>query len=393
MTEPLPLTLYVHTPWCVRKCPYCDFNSHALSGELPECRYVSALLKDLDFESRRAGGREIRSIFIGGGTPSLFSAEAIAKLLAGIRGRVALPEEVEITLESNPGALSLERLCGYRAAGVSRLSIGVQSFRDLALRSIGRIHSGADAVRAYHAARAAGFENINLDLMFGLPEDSAEGALSDLQQAIALAPEHLSWYQLTIEPDTAFFRHPPLLPDEDLLWETQNAGQALLAANGYVQYEVSAYARADRRCIHNLNYWQFGDYLGVGAGAHGKLSDPHTQTIVRGAKRANPNAYMADAGTGECTIDRHQLHAGEVVVEFMMNALRLKGGFQRPLFTHRTGLPLAAIEDPLADAAERGLLALDGERIRPTELGQRYLNELIYVFFRDAGSLNAVSHA
>lgn len=393
MTERPPLTLYVHTPWCVRKCPYCDFNSHTLHSDLPEADYVTALLKDLDYEGRRVEGREVLSIFIGGGTPSLFSAEAIAALIAGSKDRLALSADPEITLECNPGTLSFERLFAYRRAGINRISIGVQSFRDGPLAAIGRIHSGADALSAFDAARSAGFENINLDLMFGLPEDTRQGAISDLEQAILLGPDHLSWYQLTLEPNTAFFRHPPPLPDEEILWDTQVSGQALLAERGFGQYEVSAYARGERVCRHNLNYWEFGDYLGIGAGAHSKLSDPQTQTIVRGVKCASPSAFMASAGSADCTLELNRVREGEVVVEFMMNALRLKGGFPPGLFVRRTGLPLAAIEPPLRQAVDRGLLTVEAERIRPTVLGQRFLNELIYHFYSDEGRMNAASNA
>ncbi len=381
LREPPPLSLYVHVPWCVRKCPYCDFNSHEVRGELPEQDYLRALLQDLACERARVPKREVLSVFIGGGTPSLLSGEALSALLDGIRGRLPLGAQSEITLESNPGTLTAERLREYKHAGVNRLSIGVQSLRDPQLASLGRIHSGEEARRAFHAAREAGFDNINLDLMFGLPEDTRAGALYDLSQAIALGPEHLSWYQLTIEPNTAFFRHPPSLPDDDALWEIYQAGQATLAAQGYVQYEVSAYARGEHRCRHNLNYWRFGDYLGIGAGAHGKISDPVEQRIVRTAKRRNPEIFMHGAGTAAAIQDEHRLGADEIIVEFMINALRLRHGFPSTLFNHHTGLPIEIIEPSLIDAAQRGLIDYSAGHIQPTALGLRYLNELVYLFY------------
>ncbi len=381
LREPPPLSLYVHFPWCVRKCPYCDFNSHEVRGDLPEQDYLQALLRDLAYERARVPKREVISVFIGGGTPSLLSGEALSALLDGIRGRLRLGAEAEITLESNPGTLTVERLRDYQHAGVNRLSIGVQSLRDPQLASLGRIHSGEEARRAFHAAREAGFDNINLDLMFGLPEDTREGALYDLTQAIALAPEHLSWYQLTIEPNTAFFRRPPPLPDDDALWEIYQDGQAALAAHGYVQYEVSAYARGEHHCRHNLNYWRFGDYLGIGAGAHGKISDAVEQRIVRTAKRRNPKIYMHGAGTAAAIQDERRIGADEIIVEFMINALRLRHGFPSTLFNQHTGLPIEIIEPSLIDAAQRGLIDYSAGHIQPTALGLRYLNELVYLFY------------
>lgn len=381
LREPPPLSLYVHFPWCVRKCPYCDFNSHEVRGDLPEQDYLQALLRDLAYERGRVPKREVISVFIGGGTPSLLSGEALSALLDGIRGRLRLGAQSEITLESNPGTLTAERLRDYKHAGVNRLSIGVQSLRDPQLASLGRIHSGEEARRAFQAAREAGFDNINLDLMFGLPEDTREGALYDLTQAIALGPEHLSWYQLTIEPNTAFFRRPPPLPDDDALWEIYQDGQVALAAHGYVRYEVSAYARGEHHCRHNLNYWRFGDYLGIGAGAHGKISDPVEQRIVRTAKRRNPKIFMHGAGTAAAIQDEHRLGADETIVEFMINALRLRSGFPSTLFNQHTGLSIEIIEPSLIDAAQRGLIDYSSEHIQPTALGLRYLNELVYLFY------------
>ncbi len=382
LTEP-PLALYIHIPWCVRKCPYCDFNSHPLRGPAPEQQYVTALLSDLDSEAGRAAGRKLVSIFIGGGTPSLFSGAAIAELLDGVRTRLTTVSDLEITLESNPGSVTLDRLRAYREAGVNRLSIGVQSMRDEMLSALGRIHSSDEAVAALHAAREAGFDNINLDLMFGLPEDDRLGALHDLRAVTALAPEHLSWYQLAIEPNTVFHRHPPPLPDDDETWEAQQQGQRWLATQGYVQYEVSAYARNGRLCRHNLNYWTFGDYLGIGAGAHGKLSDVRRAEIVRRAKRKDPRGYMEHAGRTGAIDQQHTLATEEIVVEFMMNALRINDGFDLGLFSERTGVPAALIEPSVQEALQRGFIDVNGPRLRPSELGRRYLNELVFLFFPD----------
>lgn len=377
-----PLSLYIHIPWCVRKCPYCDFNSHQVKGEVPEWAYIAALLRDLTQELPHVDGRPIMSIFLGGGTPSLLSAEAVRALLTGVRERVALAADVEVTLESNPGTVTESRLHAYREAGVTRLSIGIQSFRERQLRVLGRIHSGDEAIAAYHAARKAGFDNVNLDLMFGLPEDSISGAIEDLATATALGPEHLSWYQLTIEPNTAFYHCPPALPDDDELWAMQQQGQALLAARGYEQYEISAYARQGRVCRHNLNYWQFGDYLGIGAGAHGKITDRQQQRILRIAKRKHPRDFTVGAGT-TAAADEHVLEPRQAVVEFMMNALRLSHGFVPSLFTARTGLPGLALDQTLTDACQRGLLDRGANRIQPTALGYRYLNDLVYLFYQD----------
>ncbi len=376
-----PLSLYLHIPWCVRKCPYCDFNSHEVRDEPPEEAYVAALLRDLDYARPGIEGRPISSVFIGGGTPSLFSGKAIATLLDGIRHRLLVVPEVEITLESNPGTVMATRLYEYHAAGVDRLSIGIQSFRDAKLQSIGRTHGREEALAAYQLARAAGFDSINLDLMFGLPEDNLGGALEDLSTALALGPDHLSWYQLTIEPNTAFYRRPPPLPDDDELLTIQQQGQLLIAAHGYTQYEVSAYAREGKRCRHNLNYWEFGDYLGIGAGAHGKITD--SERITRFARRNHPKEYMKAAGTAAALSEQQVIEAGQVVVEFMMNALRLKKGFSPSLFTSRTGLSQAILEPTLKEAAQRGLIEWRADRIQPTELGYRYLNELLYLFYED----------
>lgn len=378
-----PLSLYIHIPWCIRKCPYCDFNSHQVKADIPEAEYVSALVRDLEQTLPLLKEREIISIFIGGGTPSLLSGQAVGQLLKEIRSRLVCPTDLEITLESNPGTLKSENLEAYREAGVNRLSIGVQSFRELQLQALGRIHSGAEASRGYAMARAAGFDNINLDLMFGLPEDTADGSLEDLSTAIALQPEHLSWYQLTVEPNTAFYRCPPVLPGDDDLWEMQQAGQLLLEQQGYYQYEISAYARNQNTCRHNRNYWEFGDYIGIGAGAHGKLTDITVQQVCRTAKVRQPQSYMQAAGGSEAISSQHVLGENELVVEFMMNALRLKGGFSLALFEARTGLPTLVLEKVSQEAQARGFLELRDGWVRPTELGYRYLNELIYLFYND----------
>jgi oxygen-independent coproporphyrinogen-3 oxidase len=378
-----PLSLYIHIPWCVRKCPYCDFNSFEARDEIPEQDYVSALLRDLDYSAPGLTGREIVSIFIGGGTPSLLSGEAMRQLLDGVRTRLGVRSDAEITMESNPGAVETVYLRDYRAAGVNRLSIGVQSFRDVPLETLGRIHRSDEAIAAYQAARKAGFDNINLDLMYGLPDDDEAGAMSDLDTAIELGPEHLSWYQLTVEPNTAFYRHPPPLPDDDVTWDILQAGQTRLAQHGYARYEVSAYARDGRRCRHNLNYWEFGDYLGIGAGAHSKITTVSHPRVMRFSKQVNPKTYMATAGTREVLVGEHVIGAREMIVEFMMNALRMKQGFPQSLFPSRTGLPMAALEPMLQESVDRGFLVLEGDRIQPTELGYRYLNELIYSFYQD----------
>jgi putative oxygen-independent coproporphyrinogen III oxidase len=380
---PPPLSLYIHIPWCVRKCPYCDFNSHEFQGMLPETVYVSAVLRDLEHEAGRIGGREVQSIFIGGGTPSLLSGEAVRRLLSGVRTRVKVAAAAEVTLESNPGSVDCGRLMDYQEAGLNRLSIGVQSFRARQLAALGRIHGVDDALLAFEAARRAGVSNINLDLMFGLPEDDVDGSLQDLSQAIALGPEHLSWYQLAIAPNTAFYRHPPELPDDDQVFAAYEAGRALLRERGYLQYEVSAYARAGAECRHNRNYWEFGDYLGIGAGAHGKLSDLANGRIVRSAKRAKPLSYMNGAGSLAAIVEEYRLTEAQLTVEFMMNALRLCAGFPLSLFTERTGLPVEAIEATLEEARERALIEVRAGWIRPTEWGYRYLNELVYLFYRD----------
>jgi oxygen-independent coproporphyrinogen-3 oxidase len=375
-----PLSLYVHLPWCLRKCPYCDFNSYEARSALPEQGYVDALLRDLDAEATAAVDRPMGSIFIGGGTPSLFSGAAIERLLDGIRTRVALAENVEISLEANPGAVEAGRFEEFRSAGINRLSIGIQSFRDEPLRRLGRVHGAAEAARAVELARRAGFDNINIDLMYGLPGDDLRGALSDLETAVDLGPAHLSWYQLTLEPGTAFHRRPPQLPAEEEILEIEQSGRAMLAQRGYRRYEISAYERPGYRCAHNLNYWQFGDYLGIGAGAHGKITLPAEAAIERRTKQRNPRTYVELAGSVDAaTVERIDV-PGEIVLEFMMNALRLPEGVTIACYEERTGQPFSAIEKPAEEARRRGWLAADPAMLRPTAAGLQVLNALLALF-------------
>ena len=375
-----PLSLYVHLPWCVRKCPYCDFNSHELKDDVPEQAYIDALIADLEQELPAVWGRPVETVFIGGGTPSLFSPAAIDRLLSQLRALLALPATAEITLEANPGTVETGRFAEFRAAGINRLSIGIQSFDDGMLAKLGRIHDARQAVAAAEAAHAAGFTEFNLDLMYGLPGQDVAHALTDLEQAIALRPSHLSHYQLTIEPNTRFAHSPPALPDDDGIWEMQQACQARLAPSGFENYEVSAYARAGHRCRHNLNYWRFGDYLGIGAGAHAKISSAQTQRIVRSAKLRHPRDYLAKAATPRRVAEEHIVSRGEAGFEFMLNALRLSDGFPAALFAQHTGLPLSAVEAPLHQAEDKGLIEWDVHTIRPTALGKRFLNDLTALF-------------
>jgi oxygen-independent coproporphyrinogen-3 oxidase len=372
-----PLALYVHIPWCVKKCPYCDFNSHAAGPTLPEEQYVDALLADLDADLAQVHGRALSSIFFGGGTPSLFSAKALGRLLEGVERRVRFSADIEITLEANPGTFEQAKFRDYRSLGINRLSIGVQSFQPPKLIALGRIHDGDEAVRAADMARAAGFDNFNLDLMHGLPDQSIEDALSDLRTAIDQGPTHLSWYQLTVEPNTVFWNQPPVMPEDDILWDIQEAGQALLAAEGYAQYEVSAYAQAGKAAQHNLNYWTFGDFLGIGAGAHAKLSSPDG-SISRSWKTRLPKDYLDSSkrfNAGE-----RVLGADELPFEFLMNVLRLTDGVASELFTQRTGLPLSQLAQARLDAQQRGLLHSDPTRLSATREGQLFLNDLLQHF-------------
>ncbi len=383
-TAPIPLALYVHIPWCARKCPYCDFNSHEAREPLPERAYVDALLTDLEQDLPRVWGRRIESVFIGGGTPSLFSAEALDRLLSGLRAHLPLRPDLEITLEANPGTVERDKFAEFHEIGINRLSIGVQSFDDEQLHALGRIHDRRAAIAAAEAAHAAGLDNFNLDLMFGLPGQTAEQALTDIACALALQPAHLSYYQLTLEPNTRFYRSPPILPDDETIDVIQDRAQEELARHGYPHYEVSAYARADRRCRHNLNYWAFGDYLGIGAGAHGKLTDPAAGQIQRLWKVKHPRDYLARAGTPAGVGGDAPVRAAELPLEFLMNALRLVEGVPAALFGERTGLPLAALEPGWSQARARGLLENDPERLQASELGLRFLNDLLQAFMPEA---------
>ncbi len=374
-----PLSLYIHIPWCVRKCPYCDFNSHAAPEQLPEDAYVQALLDDLDSELPLIQGRPLQSIFIGGGTPSLFSAQAIGQILQGVAARTPFADDIEITLEANPGTFELARFEGFRNAGVNRLSIGVQSFNAEHLQRLGRIHNPVEALAAARAAVEI-FPRVNLDLMHGLPEQTPAEAMDDLQQALEINPGHLSWYQLTIEPNTEFHARPPSLPLDEALWDIQEQGQALLEKTGYRQYEISAYARPGQQARHNLNYWQFGDYIGIGAGAHGKISrfDATGQLqIQRRHKQRQPKGYFDPALR---LAGQEVIAADERAFEFMLNALRLTDGVRAELFRERTGLSLEHIEPLLQQARQRGLLVEAPSRLAPTLQGRLFLNDLLELF-------------
>ncbi len=378
MLTPPPLALYVHLPWCERKCPYCDFNSYAIGVDQPFEAYVRRLLEDLELERAAAAGRELQSIFIGGGTPSLCPAALIAALLDGVRERLALAADAEITLEANPGSAEAARFAAYRAAGVSRLSIGIQSFDDASLRALGRVHDARAAHAAIAAARAAGFEQLNLDLMHGLPGQTPAQAMADLDAALAHAPGHLSWYQLTLEPNTVFHRCPPRLPVEDALAEIQDEGERRLAGAGYARYEVSAWARPGQRCRHNLNYWHFGDYLGVGAGAHGKLTVGDPPRVLRTRRTRSPRDYLAGSAAENRFEDA--VDPGQLALEFLMNALRLPDGATVTEFEQRTGRAFATIEPRVARLRARGLLREDPARLATTATGYRYLDSVLGEF-------------
>jgi putative oxygen-independent coproporphyrinogen III oxidase len=378
-----PLSLYIHIPWCLKKCPYCDFNSHERRGDLPEDEYVAALVADVEASLPKVWGRRVHTIFIGGGTPSLFSPASIDLLLTAMRARLAVDPDAEITLEANPGTFEAARFAGYREAGVNRLSIGVQSFDDARLAALGRVHGGDEARRALEMALRT-FPSVNVDLMYALPGQSLDGAIADVREALASGAPHVSAYHLTIEPDTRFFRHPPPLPPEEIAADMQEAIEALLAESGFDHYEISAFARPGHRARHNLNYWSFGDYLGVGAGAHGKLS--FRDRITREVRERKPVGYMRAAlGSGGAAESR-EVPERELPFEFMLNALRLVEGIPAALFTQRTGLPLSVVEPQLAQAERQGLVARDLERIRPTGRGQRFLNDLVERFLPGEGA-------
>ncbi len=383
-TAPPPLALYIHLPWCVKKCPYCDFNSHGLKDDLPEQRYIDALLTDLETELPLVWGRQVVSLFLGGGTPSLFSAEAIDQLLAGVRARLPLRGDAEITMEANPGTVEQERFSAYRKSGINRLSIGIQSFNDAHLASLGRIHDSEQAKKAIATAQNAGFDRINLDLMYGLPKQSIKQALDDLKTAIDFAPEHISHYQLTIEPDTVFAKQPPMLPSDDDRWDMQQQCQQRLTNAGYQQYEVSAYARNKKYSRHNMNYWTFGDYLGIGAGAHGKITIGPEQRIERRSKLRNPLRYMDATKTQQFIDERHDIDADNVAFEFMLNSMRLVEGITIETFVQHTGLDIKIIQDKITLAQERGLLEKNlrnnKSRLQATEHGHRFLNDLTALF-------------
>jgi oxygen-independent coproporphyrinogen-3 oxidase len=386
-----PLSLYVHFPWCVRKCPYCDFNSHALQGELPANDYVDALLRDLSTQTDAAQGRELQSIFLGGGTPSLFAPEALARLLAGVRERLSVAADLEVTLEANPGTIERGRFADYRVAGINRVSLGAQSFDPAQLERLGRIHSASDTQRAVDELHASGLTNFNLDLMYGLPQQTLAQALADIGRAVALQPAHLSVYQLTLEPGTVFAGRPPAgLPDSDLCADMQQACQQQLAAAQYLQYEVSAYGRPGRRCRHNLNYWRFGDYLGIGAGAHGKCSriEDGRLAIVRSTRPREPRRYLASlapGATGAAT--SASVPAAELPFEYLLNALRLNDGFEQREFEARTGLSFKAVGEQFALAQHRGLLLLRGTQWRASERGFNFLNDLLALFLPPTGTV------
>jgi len=377
-----PLSLYVHIPWCLRKCPYCDFNSHEAKGDVPEAAYVDALMADLEFALPSIWGRRVVSIFIGGGTPSLFSAAAIDRMLGAIRARVPVAPDAEITLEANPGTFERDRFEGFRAAGVNRLSLGIQSFEPDHLRSLGRVHDDSEARAAGEAALAI-FGNVNFDLMYALPRQTVGQAQADVAAALAFGPPHLSFYQLTLEPNTLFHRHPPPLPDEDAAADIEEAVHAMLADAGYGHYETSAHARASRECRHNLNYWRFGDYLGIGAGAHSKLSFP--DRIVREVRYKQPRQYIERAANGAPVMENAEVTRDDVGFEFMLNALRLTDGVPATLFAERTGHPLALVAHALELASARGLVDSDPSFIRPTALGRRFLNDLQALFLTGLG--------
>lgn len=377
-----PLSLYIHIPWCIQKCPYCDFNSHAVKQGIPEQEYIAHLLADLDLDLGYVQGRTLHSIFIGGGTPSVFSADGISAILNGVQKKIPFAPDIEITMEANPGTVEAERFAGYVKAGVSRFSIGVQSFQNEKLTRLGRIHRGNEACYAAELATAllttSSLQSFNLDLMHGLPEQSIDDALSDLRQAIALQPPHLSWYQLTIEPNTVFASKPPVLPEDDILWDIQEQGHALLTAAGYQQYETSAYAKPGFQCRHNLNYWRFGDYLGIGCGAHGKITVPEKGQIVRTVKVKHPKGYM---DLTKAYLDSETVvPVDELAFEYFMNRFRLLEPWSVTEFTAFTGLPAASVEPILVNAMQLGLVKQPDQQYQITPHGVRYLNDLLQMF-------------
>ncbi len=375
-----PLCLYIHIPWCERKCPYCDFNSHKSAEPLPEQAYIAALLADLEQDLPLVQDRELQSVFIGGGTPSLLSGAALQELLQGVRARLPLRPRAEVTLEANPGSAEAAKFAQFVEAGVNRLSLGIQSFQDPQLQRLGRVHNSEQAAAALELAKHAGLASFNIDLMHGLPGQTVEAALADLEQALSYRAPHLSWYQLTIEPNTEFYRRLPTLPTENILGSIQQRGEALLSRHGYASYEVSAYSRENYQCLHNLNYWQFGDYIGIGAGAHGKLTDMASGTVWRTAKKRQPDQYLR-AGAHQLCSRRQRLGSSDLKTEYILNALRLQAGFELPAFTARTGLDVKLIMPEIQSLQERGLLECKGTRVRATSHGRRFLDTVIAEFF------------
>jgi putative oxygen-independent coproporphyrinogen III oxidase len=377
LTSLPPLSLYVHIPWCVRKCPYCDFNSHEARKSVPEAAYIDALIADLEAALPNIWGRRVQTIFFGGGTPSLFSAASLDRLLSAIRARISLMPDAEITLEANPGTFEAEKFAAYRQLGINRLSIGIQSFNANHLKALGRIHDDDEAHRAVAIAKD-NFDNFNLDLMYALPKQSLQEALNDIEQAVNLGAPHISAYHLTLEPNTLFYKHPPPLPDHDASAAMQEAIEQRLAAAGYRHYETSAFAQPGHACRHNVNYWQFGDYLGIGAGAHSKLS--FHDRIVREMRYKHPETYLQKTKSGDAVQDHSIVGAADLPFEFMMNALRLTEGVPLALFSERTGLPINIVSKALADAEAKQLIARDHLHIAPTIKGQRFLNDLLEMF-------------
>jgi len=392
-----PLSLYIHFPWCVEKCPYCDFNSHELKASTPPDNYIDCLLLDVENELPNIWGRSISTIFMGGGTPSLFAAEDIDRLMQGLRSRLNISPDIEVTLEANPGTVDQSQFIGFRQAGINRLSMGIQSFNDTMLKKLGRIHNSIQAINAIEAAHKADFNSFNIDLMFGLPEQSIEQMSQDLQTAIDFQPPHLSHYQLTIEPNTLFAVKPPSVPQDDALWDMTQLAHNLLAENNYGQYEVSAFSKQhanpdsrsptkyvqNTQCKHNLNYWQFGDYLGIGAGAHQKLSYANTQTIERCYKQKHPRTYMQHVKNNTHVLDKKTLSNDDIIFEFMLNTLRLTNGFETDIFSQHTGIDVNAIQPILDQAIYNKWLTYSNNFIKPTPLGNQYLNDLISLFLPD----------
>lgn len=382
-----PLSLYIHFPWCVKKCPYCDFNSHEQKSDFDEKLYIDCLLKDAELALPSVWGRTVHSVFMGGGTPGLFSPESIDRLLSQLRSLFAIRPEIEITLETNPGTVDIginaEKLKAFKDAGINRLSIGVQSFNNLHLQSLGRIHDSSQAITAIELAQQANFNSINLDLMYGLPEQNCKQAINDIQTAINLKPDHISHYQLTIEPNTYFHKKPPSLPDDDNCWEMQIQCQDILAQNAYLHYETSAYSIKNQQCKHNLNYWEFGDYLGIGAGAHSKISNAQQQNICRHWRVKNPRDYIDKVSSNKHIGGSQILSRKDIGLEFMMNALRLVDGFEIEVFNRHTGCQINLIDSALNVAEKNNWITRDIKKIQPTETGKRYLNNLMTLFVAD----------